>query len=83
MNKDQFDWEEFCNSHIWLVLTAFVLVLLLISLAGCGGGGDSSQSQQVNPQVKIGVVPLRCNEAPEAPACPASGVSVSGQAVIH
>lgn len=80
MNHDKFDWEEFCNSHIWLVLTAFVLVLLLISLAGCGGG-SSDPSQSINPQVKIGVVPLRCNEAPEAPACPASGVS--GQAVIH
>lgn len=83
MNKDQFDWEEFCDSHIWLVLSAFALVILALSLAGCGGGGSSDSSQQVNPQVKIGVVPLRCNEAPEAPVCPASGASVNGQAVIR
>lgn len=74
--------DEFCDSSIWLILTAFALIMVVCFLGGCGGG-SSDPSQSVNPQVKIGVIPLRCNEAPEAPACPASQPTVSPTAVIH
>lgn len=82
MNKQSssFDWDEFANSTIWLVLTAFVLITLCLSLGACGGGGGSPQlTEPANTTAKHGP-DLRCNEAPEAPKCP---VAIQGQPVIH
>jgi hypothetical protein len=84
MKDDKFPWEEFENSRIWLILTAFVVVCLICIIGGCGGSADPTQ--QISPLYKKSIGPqisgtqLRCNEAPEAPACPASSVTTHSAA---